>query len=390
MKDPHIFMIGAGLGGLTATLALQKAGFRVSVYEQADELGEVGAGVTITPNGCHVLDHLLGESVMRHICNVPPSGAIKHYRTGEIIVDTERGDLPKKRYGADYCQAHRADLHGALIDAVEALDSSAIHLGCSFTNLEETADGITAIFANGKKATGTVLIGADGIRSNVRDALWEQEEPKFTGYIAWRGLVPLADLEDPGMISPDSAAFAGRGRTFSRYLVRQRTLINYVAFVEREQWATESWSVRSDVSEVQEEFRDFCPEVQMILEATPTDQCFKWGLFDRQPLNHWTRGRASLLGDAGHPMTPFLAQGACMAIEDGMILARAFEASNDWAEALARYEAARRERGTFVMLESHVNARRMFSRDPDKYTPEKHRNADALGLYEYNPLTVPV
>lgn len=390
MKDPHILMIGAGLGGLTAALALQKAGFQVSVYEQADELGEVGAGVTITPNGCHVLDHLLGESVMRHICNVPPSGAIKHYRTGEIIVDTERGDLPKKRYGADYCQAHRADLHGALVDAVEALDSSAIHLGCSFTDLEETEDGITAIFTNGKKTTGTVLIGADGIRSNVRDALWEQEEPKFTGYIAWRGLVPLADLEDPDMIIPDSAAFAGRGRTFSRYLVRQRTLINYVAFVEREQWATESWSVRSDVSEVREEFRDFCPEVQMILEATPADQCFKWGLFDRQPLNHWTRGRASLLGDAGHPMTPFLAQGACMAIEDGMILARAFEASNDWAEALERYEAARRERGTFVMLESHVNARRMFSRDPDKYTPEKHRNADALGLYEYNPLTVPV
>lgn len=390
MKDAHILIIGAGLGGLTATLALQKAGFSVSVYEQADELGEVGAGVTITPNGCHVLDHLLDRAVMRHIFNVPPSGAIKHYRSGEIIVDTERGDLPKRRYGANYCQAHRADLHGALVDAVAANNPDAIHLDSCFTGLEESQDTISAIFANGKKVEGTVLIGADGIRSNVRDALWEQEQPKFTGYIAWRGLVPLANLKDPDVIFPDSAAFAGRGRTFSRYLVRQRTLINYVAFVEREQWATESWSIRSDVAEVQEEFREFCPEVQAILAATPANQCFKWGLFDRQPLKQWTRGRASLLGDAGHPMTPFLAQGACMAIEDGMVLARAFEASKDWQEALQRYEAARRERGTFVMLESHVNARRMFSRDPDKYTPEKHRTTDRLGLYEYNPLTVPV
>jgi len=390
MKDLRILIIGAGLGGLTAALALQKAGFHVSVYEQADALGEVGAGLTITPNGGHVLDHLLGEDVMHHICNVPASGAIKHYRSGEIIVDTERGNLPRERYGADYCQTHRADLHGALVDAVRSMDPSAIHLDSCFTDLEETDDGITAIFANGKTATGTVLVGSDGIRSNVRNVLWGEEEAKFTGYIAWRGLVPLDGMDDPTRIVPDSAAFAGPGRTFSRYLVRQRTLINYVAFAEREQWATESWSIRSEVSEVQNEFSDFCPEVQAILNATPADQCYKWGLFDRQPLEQWTRGRATLLGDAGHPMTPFLAQGAVMAMEDGMILARTFAAAQDWSEALARYEAARRERGTFVMLESHINARRMYSRDPDKYTPEKHRNADALGLYAYNPLTVSI
>ena len=390
MKDPHILIIGAGLGGLTAALALQKAGYPVSVYEQADELGEVGAGVTITPNGGHVLDHLLGHDVMRHICNVPASGAIKHYKTGEIIVDTQRGDLPRQRYGADYCQAHRADLHSALVEAVSSGDPSAIHLDSCFIGLEETDDGITASFENGQTATGTVLVGSDGIRSKVRNVLWGEEDPKFTGYIAWRGLVPLERLEDPTRINPDSAAFAGPGRTFSRYLVRQRTLINYVAFAEREKWATESWSTRSEVAEVQNEFVDFCPEVQAILDATPADQCYKWGLFDRQPLKQWTRGRATLLGDAGHPMTPFLAQGAVMAIEDGMVLARAFSAADDWPEALARYEAARRERGTFVMLESHINARRMYSRDPDKYTPEKHRSVDALGLYEYNPLTVPI
>jgi len=389
MKDLHILVIGAGIGGLTAALALQRNGFRVSIYEQAPALSEVGAGVTITPNGCHVLDHLLGETVMAHICHIPAAGAIKHYKTGATLVDTQRGRLPKQQYGADYCQAHRADLHGALVDAVLAMDSKAIHLDSCFTGLVETETEITAEFDTGRTASGDVLIGCDGIRSNVRNVLWGEEEARFTGYIAWRGLVPMNKL-DPDLVVPDSAAFAGPRRTFSRYKVRQGTLVNYVAFAERDDWTEEGWSIRAEISEVMHEFSDFAPEVQQILAATPPDQCYRWGLFDRRPLPHWTKGRATLLGDAGHPMTPFLAQGAVMAIEDGMILARAFAAATDWPEALARYETARRERGTFVMLESHVNARRMYSRDPDKYTPRSHKNAATLGLYAYNPLEVPV
>jgi salicylate hydroxylase len=389
MNDLQILIIGGGIGGLTAALALQRADFRVSVYEQSPELGEVGAGVTITPNGCHVLDHLLGEDLMTHLCHVPGAGAMKHYQTGETLFDTLRGSLPKQEYGANYCQAHRADLHGALADVVRDMDAEAIHLGCCFAGLKETETGITATFENGRTASGDVLIGSDGIRSNVRNVLWGNEEAKFTGYVAWRGLVPV-DRLDPALVVPDSAAFSGPGRIFSRYRVRQGKLINYVAFTEREEWEAEGWSIPADISEVLEEFHDFAPEVQAIISATPAGQCFKWGLFDRQPLPHWTRGRATLLGDAGHPMTPFLAQGAVMAIEDGMILARAFAAASDWREALTRYEAARRERGTFVMLESHVNARRMYSRDPGKKLTGSNKTAEALGLYAYNPLTAPV
>jgi salicylate hydroxylase len=389
MNDLHILIIGAGIGGLTAALALQRSGFRVSVYEQTPELGEIGAGVTITPNGCHVLDHLLGEKVMTHICHVPAAGAMKHYKTGEILVDTVRGSVPRQQYGADYCQAHRADLHGALVDAVREIDSEALHLGCCFAGLNETETGITATFKNGRTATGDVLVGSDGICSNVRNVLWGKEEAKFTGYVAWRGLVPM-DRLDPAIVVPDSAAFAGPGRIFTRYCVRQGTLVNYVAFTERDEWEAEGWSIPANVSEVLEEFHDFAPEVQTILSATPARQCFKWGLFDRQPLPHWTQGRATLLGDAGHPMTPFLAQGAVMAIEDGLILARAFAVSSDWSEALLRYETARRERGTFVMLESHVNARRMYSRDPEKKLTWSNKTAESLGLCAYNPLTAPV
>ena len=389
MRDLHVLIVGAGLGGLTAAVALRRAGIRVSVFEQVARLGEIGAGVTITPNGSHVLNHLLGREVMNRVARCPDGGAIKHYRDGGVLIETNRGNRMQEEYGAPYCQAHRADLHGALADAVTALDPDCVHLGCDFVALSESPAAITAEFANGRSATGDVLIGCDGIRSAVRRALWGEEEVTFTGYIAWRGLVPM-DRLDPALISPDSASFAGPSRTFARYKVRQGTLVNYVAFSKRDEWAEEGWSVPSEVSEVQREFSDFAPEVQAILAATPPDRCFKWGLFDREPLPRWTRGRATLLGDAAHPMTPFLAQGAVMAIEDGMILARALQAGTDWRDGLARYEMARRDRATLVMRESHVNARRMYSRDPDNYTQASHKNAESLGLYAYNPVTVPV
>lgn len=389
MDNLRILIIGAGIGGLTAALALQRAGFAVSVYDQVPELGEVGAGVTITPNACHALNYLLGEDLVEAICHVPASGAIKHFKSGVTLIDTERGDLPKRTYGAHYCQVHRADLHDALADAVRANDPEALHVDSRFIGLDESDADITATFENGRTATGDVLVGCDGIRSEVRRVLWGEVESKFTGYIAWRGLVPTERL-DPAYLVPDSAAFAGHGRSFTRYKVRQGKLYNFVAFTQRDEWEAESWSERAEISEVLKEFHDFAPEVLAILEATPPEQCFKWGLFDRPPLDRWTRGRATLLGDAGHPMTPFLAQGAAMAIEDGLVFARAVTAAEDWAEALERYENARRERGTFVMLESHVNARRIYTRDPDHLSRNSHKSAESLGLYEYNPLTVPV
>ena len=388
-KLPQVVIVGGGIGGLTAALALQRVGVPVSVHEQAEEFGEIGAGVTITPNACHVLNYLLGEKLVEYVCQVPKSGAIKHYLTGETLIDTQRGDLPKKQYGANYCQAHRADLHDALREAVEANDPDALHTGHRFVSLSESASEITARFENGDTASGDILLGCDGVHSVVRSVLWGADEPRFTGYVAWRGLVPT-DRLDPAYLEPDSAAFAGRGRTFTRYKVRRGELYNFVAFTQREQWEAEGWSERADLSEVLAEFSDFAPEVQAILKATSPDQCFKWGLFDRPPLPQWTKGRATLLGDAGHPMTPFLAQGAAMAIEDAMVFARVIDLAADWQEALTRYEAARRERGTYVMLQSHVNARRIYDRDPDSLDRNSHRSAESLGLYSYNPLTVAV
>jgi salicylate hydroxylase len=389
MNDLRLILVGAGVGGLTAALALQRAGFKVEVYEQAPELGEVGAGLTISPNGRHVLDHLMGETAMNHICYVPDGGAVKHYATGETLVDTRRGNRPREQYGAAYAQVHRADLHRALVDAVTEVDPGAIRVNHTFERLEEYDDRIVAHFAGGKTATGDVLIGCDGGRSQVRNVLWGAEATRYTGYIAWRGMVPLEAL-DTDLMYPDSAVFIADDRSFLRYKVRQGTLMNYVGLMQKEAWVEEGWSIQGEISELLAEYDAFCPEVKTIIQATPPGILHKWGLFDRQPLPKWASGRATLLGDAGHPMTPFLGQGAVMAIEDGMVLARAFEAAGTWAEALERYENARRERGTMVMLESHRNATRMSTRDTDTYTPKDHKDAEALGLFDYNPVTVPV
>ena len=387
MKNLDIIIIGAGIGGLTAALALLKSGFRVAIYEQASELGEVGAGLTISPNGRHVLDHLMGEAAMDEICHVPRGGATQHFRTGEVLVDTRRGTRPKDQYGAAYCQVHRADLHGALVAGITAFDTSEIHTEYGFESLSETEGAITANFANGRQATGDLLIGCDGIRSQVRNVLWGAEEVRYTGYVAWRGIVAADRLPDD-FIHPDSASFVGHGQSFTRYKVRQGRLINYVGLLQRDEWEEESWSVRSEVSELLAIYKDFCEEVRTIISATPPELCYKWGLFDRDPLPQWTKGRATLLGDAAHPMTPFLGQGAVIAIEDGMVLARALEASG--VEGLQRYEAARRERSTMAMLKSFENAGRMGRRDPDNYTPDKHMSAESLGMFDYNPVSIPI
>ncbi len=388
-RDLDILIAGAGIGGLAAALALQRAGFRVSVFEQAPELGEVGAGLTVAPNGMIVLNHLgLGE-VMRDIAMIPGRGAVMHYRTGRVLVDIPRGDTQMNRYGAPYCQVHRADLHTALVDAVVANDPHCIHLSHGLSDFSETADRITACFENGHSVSGDVLIGCDGIHSVVRSRLFGKEQPRFTGYVAWRGMVPMDSL-DKELIEPDSAVWLGPGHFLTRYRVRNGELLNYVAVASSDAWQEEGWWAKSEVSEVVEMFRDFEPRARRILAATPPDLCHKWGIFDRNPIPRWGLGRATLLGDAAHPTSPFLGQGAVMALEDALILARAFDLSGSLAEALERYENARKDRGAFVIMESRSNVKLITECDPDTFGADVHRNEESLGLAEYDAVTVAI
>ena len=193
---------------------------------------------------------------------------------------------------------------------------------------------------------------------------------------------------DPAVLEPESAICIGPGRTCTRYLLHHRQQINYVAVARRAGWEVESWSVHSEVSELLEEFRDFHRDIRSILGATPPELCYKWALFDRDPLHRWIDGHVCLLGDAAHPMLPFLGQGAAMALEDAVILERALSGCGSIAEALHRYQQARLERTSFVMLESRANIERMQAPNPETYNKQSHRNEEALGLFAYNPVTV--
>jgi salicylate hydroxylase len=390
MRDADIVLIGAGIGGLTAALALQRHGFKVTVYEQAPQLGEVGAGLTLSPNATHALCAIGLSDALAKKASRPARQAVLHYRTGQVLVEQERGDLPRQQYGADYYQIHRADLHAMLAEAVTANDPSAIRLNHTFVGLNQSRALVDVAFANGATTKADVVIGCDGIKSEVRAALWGKVPPRFTGNIAWRGLVPIDRLPKGFKIEPASAAAVGAKHSMARYLIRDGTLLNYVAFAEKSGWEVESWSVRSEVSELLAEFHDWHESFRTFLAATPPELCFKWALHDRDPLPQWTKGRVTLLGDAAHPMLPFLGMGAATGIEDAVVLARAFQAAPRIDEALARYETARRERATMIQLASRAAQARLQGGKADSYDKKEHKNEEYLGLFNYNPALVPV
>jgi len=389
VRDLHVLIAGAGIGGLTTALALQQSGIRVSIYEQAGVLAEVGAGLTVASNGSMVLQHLGLGPVLQDLAVIPDHGAVKHFRTGRTLVDIPRGKTQVERFGAPYCQIHRNDLHQALVAAVRAADPDCLHLDCTLEDFGQDADGVTALFTGGRTARGDLLVGCDGIRSTVRARLFGAEEPRFTGYVAWRGLVPMERLNE-ALVVPDSAVWIGPGHFLTRYKIRRGELLNYVAIARTNSWVDEGWSVRSTVDALLAEFRHFEPAARSILMATPPDQCFKWGLFDRDPLPVWSAGRVTLVGDAAHPITPFLGQGAVMALEDAMVFARAIAAAGSLPEALSRYERARVARANHVLLASRDNGIHLTTADPDHFDAGTHRNEESLDLAGYNAVTTPV
>jgi salicylate hydroxylase len=388
MNQARVLIVGAGIGGLTAALSLQKAGMKVSVFETAPQLGEVGAGLTISPNATHALEYVgLGE-FMAAVADRPEAGASVHYQTGEVLYYTQRDSDFRKKYGAEYYQIHRADLHGALAEAVRANDPGAIHLNHTFKTASQADGQVTATFAGGQSAVGDVLIGADGVRSAVREFLFGGGAPRFTGQAAFRGLVDAEPVRAHIVPTPSATAL-GPGRIFTRYFVRKRTLVNFVGLARTDNWKEEGWSIPATVGEMLSVYGDFNDHVKAIIRSTPPGRLFKWALFDRDPLPQWTQGRISLLGDAAHPMLPFLGMGAAMGLEDGAIIGRCFEAASTIEEALARYERARKERTKSVLLNSRKQGELYQSNDPTSMRGGTSGEI-RLGLFDYNVKTVAV
>ncbi len=388
MKDLNIAIVGAGIGGLSAALALQKLGFRVTVYEQAPQLGEVGAGLSLSPTAVHGLNWLGMHGVLEAKAYKPEDQCVRHYQDARAIGWINRGTSLVERYGERYYLIHRADLHDGLAAQVRANDPRAIQLGKRCAALAQDAGGVSIRFTDGTSVRADVLVGADGSRSAVRNALFGALEPQYTGYIAWRGLIPMERVPQE-ILDPPSGIFLGPGHMVNRYPVRNGELLNFVAFAEREAWSEEGWSIRSSVEELLAEFQGWTPWVLRFMELVPPDLLFKWGLFDREPLPGWSQGHVTLLGDAAHPVLPFLGHGAVLAIEDGVVLARAFAASDAVPEALQRYEAARRERAAFIVHESRKAVKQYHAPDTSTYQQRTGGKAadEGIGLFSYNPVT---
>jgi salicylate hydroxylase len=334
-----VLIAGAGIGGLCAALSLHKAGIAVRVFERASALGEIGAGVQISPNGVRVLHGLGLEAALDAVVFRPQAVELRLHRSGFEVSRTPLGAQIADRYGAPYYHIHRADLHRLLLDAVRERCGDVIELGREVVGVSQTADGVQVGFADGGAEPGDVLVGGDGIHSKVRAALLGPEKPTFTGNVAWRGVVPIARLKGVDLRPVVTSWMAPHSHAVT-YFLRRGELVNFVGVTEYADWRSESWTELGRRADLLADFAGWHPTVRAIVEAI--DEPYRWALFDRRPLAKWSEGRVTLLGDACHPMLPFMAQGAVMAIEDGAVLAACLAGGdNDIPAALKRYEALR-------------------------------------------------
>jgi salicylate hydroxylase len=371
----QVAIVGGGIGGVAAANALLQRGIDVRVYEQASALTEVGAGVALQPNGIRMLRRLgFGDEIARYGARwVDP----RYYRADGTFIAPMWP--PERASEIEFYGMHRADLLGMLVDRLPAEIVETGHCCVGF----EQDDQATVVFANGERATADVVVGADGIHSALQPYVVEPSAPVSSGSMAYRGVIPSASVD-----WPDGAMrnWLGAGKRFMVYPVRAGELLNYVGFVPVDEQIKESWSAPGDPAALAAEFAGWDPMVEAVLAQVKS--CFRWGLYDREPLPAWTRGRLTLLGDAAHPMLPHAGQGANQAIEDGVALA-AILAQADRStvpQALQVYESVRRERTAGVQQMSRLNgARYEASNDLDTRDRQlSSQSVDRAWIWNYD------
>ncbi|HSS74849.1 MAG TPA: FAD-dependent monooxygenase [Gaiellaceae bacterium] len=350
MSSPlTVGVAGGGIGGLTAALSLLEAGFDVQLYEQAPELGEVGAGIQVSPNASRIL-HRLGLAQELAVLGVRPlAWHQRRWDDGRTLLRTPLADEVIRAFGFPHYQMHRADLLATLSSRIPP---ERVHVDHRLTGFVDHGDRVSLVFEHGATADVDVLVGADGIHSTVREALLGPQTPHFTGCVAYRGLVPperLGALELP----VEAQVWMGPGRHFVHYYVQSCRLVNFVALIEQGTWTRESWTDRGEIADALAAYEGWHPQVRTILGSV--EETFVWALFDRQPLERWSVGRVTLLGDACHPMLPFMAQGSAQAVEDAAALTTCLSAETDVPAALRRYEAARLPRASRIQAMSAQN-----------------------------------
>jgi salicylate hydroxylase len=359
MAQDKVVIVGAGIGGLAAALGLLKHGIDVEICEQAPELKEVGAGIQISSNGTRVLYALGLENALKRVQVLPQRRVIRHWSSGEAWNWFDLGAVTRQRYGTPHVMLHRGDLHGLLADAVTAIKPDAVKLGRRCASVQSEGDHAAVHFEDGSSASAAYAIGADGIHSKVRAALFGADKPIFTGAVAWRGLVPMEKLPTH-LQEMQGVNWLGPHGHVLHYPVRRGEIMNFISFVERDDWQVESWVTQGTRDELANDFRGWHADVHEMIARIETP--YKWAMMVRGPMPQWSKGRITLLGDACHPTLPFLGQGGVMAIEDGYIVAECIaKYFGDPAQAFARYEDIRRERTATVVRKSHENRKSAFS-----------------------------
>ena len=378
-----VAIIGAGIGGLAAATLLARSGHQVRVFEQASRFARVGAGIQMTPNAMKVLRGIGVEAALRKIAFQSPAGISRDWDTGAVTNELRMGDEIEARYGAPYLFLHRADLHAAIEAMVPA---GVVQLNWQLTDLQQNAHRATLTFADGTRTHADAVIGADGVHSRVREIMLGPEQPRFTGRVAYRTTFPAALMGDE-RITPLRTKWWGPDRHMVVYYVTANHDEIYFVTSQPEsvEWMTpESWSAKGNLKDLREAYAGFHPEVQAILRACP--DVHKWALLERDPLPTWTDERVALLGDACHPMTPYMAQGAASALEDAAVLSRCLDGvdADGVTTALKRYEATRKPRTSEIQGNSRKNTWMRNETDPGwvyGYDAWSTPLADAVAAY---------
>lgn len=348
----RVVIAGGGIGGLTAALACLRFGLEPVVLERSPVLTEVGAGIQLSPNAMHVLTALGLDAGLRQTGVEPEALEMRLGDSGRLVVSIPAGPAMQQRHGAPYLHVHRQDLVAALSRLLEMRAPGALQTGGTVTGIRADPAGVEVTLDTGLQIPGDVLVGADGIRSTVRAHLLPQARARFTGQVAWRAVLPLTGLPE-ALTRPRATVWVGPGRHLVTYLVRSGTALNVVAVEEQPGWEIESWTEPGDPAQLQAAFAGFCAPVRQALARV--GPCHRWALHDRAPLERWVRGRIGLLGDACHPMLPFQAQGAAMAVEDAWVLARSLRDLGP-QDGLEAYAARRLPRTARVQAAARANA----------------------------------
>ena len=380
-RTPKVAVAGGGIGGLTAGIALAKRGIEVQVFEQAPAIGEIGAGLTLSPNALKAYEGLGVRDAIEAIGFDAEWQVVRRWNDGAEVSRVNRSGYTDL-FGAPYISLHRADFVDVL---AENLPDGVLNLGSRALGAETTADGAVLRLEDGREIEADLVIGADGVRSAVRASIMETSEPRFTGTVCFRGLVPFDQVAD-ALQTKDWTLYVGPERHVIYYMVRRGDVVNFVAHVDMDTWTGESWTQEADPSEILDVFEGWNEPLLKLLASSTT--YYKWALYDRDPIPSWSRGNVTLLGDAAHAMPPFIGQGAGMSVEDAYAIAAAVDYTpGDIPAAVSRYEALRVERANSMVTRARAGRDKYHLKESWDPKPAGEQNRTGIAhddIYHYD------